>query len=75
MLRLLSPASGAAGVILSWQSVSGLNYFLERGTDLGAQPPFLPLATNIVGEPGTTTFTDTNAVGAGPFFYRVGVRE
>ena len=75
VLRLLSPASGAPGVIVSWQSVSGLNYFLERGTDLGAQPPFLPLATNIVGQPGTTTFTDTNAVGAGPFFYRVGVQE
>jgi hypothetical protein len=75
VLRLLSPASGAPGVIVSWQSVSGLNYFLERGTRLGAQPPFLPLATNIVGQAGTTTFTDTNAVGAGPFFYRVGVRE
>ena len=75
VLRLLSPASGASGVIVSWQSVGGLNYFLERGTDLGAQPPFLPLATNIVGQPGTTTFTDTNAVGAGPFFYRVGVQE
>jgi hypothetical protein len=75
VLRLLSPASGALGVIVTWQSVSGLNYYLERRTDLGAQPPFLPLATNIVGQPGTTTFTDTNAVGAGPFFYRIGVRE
>jgi len=31
-----------------------------------------PLATNLPGEPGTTTYTDTNAVGAGPLFYRVG---
>jgi hypothetical protein len=75
VLRLLSPASAAPGVIVSWQSVSGRNYFLERGTRLGAQPPFFPLATNIVGQPGTTTFTDTNAVGAGPFFYRIGVQE
>ena len=75
VLRLLSPATGAPGVIVSWQSVSGRNYFLERGTHLGAQPAFLPLATDIVGQPGTTTFTDTNAVSAGPFFYRVGVQE
>ena len=75
VLRLLSPASSAPGVIVSWQSVGGLNYFLERGIDLGAQPAFLPLGTNIVGQSGTTTFTDTNALGAGPFFYRVGVEE
>ena len=75
VLRLLSPAPGAPGLVVSWQSVSGLNYFIARGTDLGMQPPFLPLATNIVGQPGTTIFTDTNAVGAGPFFYRVAVQE
>ena len=75
VLRLLSPAPGAPGLVVSWQSVSGLNYFLERGIDLGTQPHFLPLATNIVGQPGTTTFTDTNAVGPGPFFYRVRVQE
>jgi len=62
-------------VIVSWQSVSGINYFLDRVTQLGAQPSFLPLAINIVGQPGPTTFTDTNAAGAGPFFYRVGVQE
>ncbi|MBI3416974.1 MAG: hypothetical protein HY043_16910, partial [Verrucomicrobia bacterium] len=75
VLRLLNPAPGAPGVIVSWPSVSGLNYFLERSTHLRAQPSFLPLATDIVGQAGTTTFTDTNALGAGPFFYRVGVRE
>jgi hypothetical protein len=75
VLRLLSPVSGAPGLIVSWQSVSGRSYFLERGDHLGAQAPFLPIATDIVGQPGTTTFTDTNAVGAGPFSCRVGVQE
>jgi hypothetical protein len=74
-LRLLSPASEATGVTVSWQSVTGRSYFLERGTDLEAQPPFLPLATDIIGQPGTTTFIDTNAIGDVPFFYRVGVAK
>jgi hypothetical protein len=74
-LRLLTPMSGAPGLIVRWQSVSSRNYFLERGTDLGAQPPFLLLKSNIVGQAGTTTFMDTNAAGVGPFFYRVGVQE
>jgi hypothetical protein len=74
-LRLSSPASSRAGLMLSWPSVSGLNYVLERGTDLGTQAPFLPLATNVIGQPGTTTFMDTNALGTGAFFYRVAVQE
>jgi hypothetical protein len=75
VLRFLSLLFSASGLIVSWQSVSGVNYFLERATELGAQPPFVPLASNIIGLPSTTTFSDTNAVGAGPFFYRVGVEQ
>lgn len=50
-------------------------YLLERGTNLAASPAFTPLAANVAGEPGTTTYHDTNAVGSGPFFYRVGVGD
>jgi hypothetical protein len=74
-LRLLTPAVGATNVAVTWQSVAGVNYFLERSTGPGASPTFTPLATNVPGLPGTTTFTDTNAIGSGPFFYRIGVRE
>jgi len=52
-----------------------VNYFLERATSLSASPAFTPLATSIPGKPSTTTYTDTNAVGSGPFFYRVGVGD
>jgi hypothetical protein len=75
VLRLLTPASGAPGVMVRWQSVSGRTYFLERSTTLGASPAFGRLASNIIGQTGTTAYADTNAVGAGPFFYRVGVEE
>jgi hypothetical protein len=73
-LRLLSPEStNGTDVTVSWLSVEGVSYFLERSTNLSAKPPFTPLATSLPGQPGTTSFTDTNTVGVGPFFYRVGV--
>jgi hypothetical protein len=73
-LRMLTPIRGATNVILSWQSVAGVNYSLERATDLNASPAFI-LATNIPGRSGITTFTDTNAFHSGPFFYRVVVGD
>jgi len=73
VLRLLSASSDGMSVTLTWQSVAGVNNLLERSTNLSAPPHFTPVATNLPGQPGTTTYTDTNAVGAGPFFYRVGV--
>ena len=56
---------------VNWQSVAGVNYFVERSTNLTS--PFSLLATNILGQAGATGYADTNAGGAGPFFYRVGV--
>jgi len=75
-LRMLAPATAGTppgGLTVSWQSEAGVNYFLERSTNLTASPAFVPLATNLPGQTGTTSFTDTNAAGTGPFFYRVGV--
>jgi hypothetical protein len=54
--------------------VSGQTYLLERGTNLAATPAFRPIATGIVGQAGETAYTDTNAIGRGPFYYRVSVR-
>jgi hypothetical protein len=70
-LRLLAPAPVGSGLVVRWESVADRTYFLERSTT--ASSGFTPLATGIPGLPGTTTYTDTNAIGAGPWFYRVGI--
>jgi hypothetical protein len=72
-LRVLAPSPTSTNVIVTWQSVAGVNYILERSASLGPKSGFTSLATNIVGQPGTTSFTDTNAIGDGLRFYRVGV--
>jgi len=74
-LRLLTPLVSTNGLLVGWQSVSGRKYFLERGPSLDSRGVFSPVSSDIAGQSDTTIFTDTNAVGAGPFFYRVGVSE
>jgi hypothetical protein len=69
-LRLLPLTVTATNVTVTWQSVSGISYFLERSTNINA---FLPLQSAILGLSGTTSFADTNAPFTGPWFYRVGV--
>ena len=72
VLRMVSALPTSTNATVTWQSVAGVNYFLERSANLAS--PFTLLATNIVGQAGTTSYADTNATGAGPFFYRVGVQ-
>ena len=74
VLQMLAPTNGASGVTVTWQSVTNRSYYLQRSLDLSAQPPFLNLQSNIAGQAGTTSYTDTNAAGPGPLFYRVGVQ-
>ncbi|MCX6927869.1 MAG: thrombospondin type 3 repeat-containing protein [Verrucomicrobia bacterium] len=75
VLRMPAPAgvTNASGIRLTWQSVSGVSYFIERSMHLGNLPAFSLLQSNIDGQPDTTSYTDTTTFGAGPFFYRVGV--
>ena len=69
-LNSVAPANDLSSATLTWPSVSGVNYLIQRGSDLTA--PLAVIATNIIGQAGTTSYTDTNAIGSGPFFYRIG---
>ena len=73
-LRLLPPALAGTNLSLSWQGVTGINYFLERSTN-PASPFFISIVTNLFGQAGKMTFTETNVVVQPAQFYRVGVSD
>jgi hypothetical protein len=75
VLIMLPLSNAVSGVTVGWQSVSNRTYFLQRSGDLGAQAPFSTIQNNIAGRKGVKTYTDTNAVGTGPYFYRVGIQQ
>jgi len=73
VLRMLSAQPHTNGVAAAWQSVAGHRYTVERTTDAGT--PFSILQSNLTGQAGITTFTDTTATNSDIFLYRVGVAE
>jgi hypothetical protein len=69
------PTTIPLGLRIEWQSVTNRTYYLQRANDLRGPPAFLTIQSNIIGQDRTTSYTDTNAAGFGPLFYRVGVGE
>jgi predicted outer membrane repeat protein len=72
LLQMFSPSNSVPGITVRWQSVTNRTYSLQRTTNL--LTGFGPLQNNLPGQDGTTSYTDSSAVGDGPFFYRVGVQ-
>ena len=72
-LRLLTPESDGTNVTVRWTSVSGVSYYLLRSAHLTVPSAYRLLATNILGQSSTTSYTDTNAADLSPRYYRVGV--
>jgi hypothetical protein len=73
VLKMLNPQPDTNSTDVSWQSVNGHSYTLERATNSAAD--FTVLQSGIAGQAGTTTFTDTTATNANAFLYRVSVPE
>ena len=75
VFKFTDPAdSGTGGMVFSWPSSSNRFYFLQRTASLAGAQVFTNLLTNAVATPPMNCYTDSPA-GAGPFFYKVGVRQ
>jgi predicted outer membrane repeat protein len=74
VLKLVSLTTSDTGATLSWQSVVGRNYWIERTDDLGSPSGFSLIQSNLSGLVGLTSFTDSEATNSVEYFYRVGVK-
>lgn len=61
------------GISLVWPSAQGRTYTLSRSTNLTAA--FVPIRGPIAATPPTNTVVDQEAVGPGPYFYRLNVTD
>lgn len=75
LLRMISAVPSGRNITVSWQSVAGVNYILERGTNTVLPLQFKRIAAGLRGVTGTTSYTDTNATVYPQIFYRVGVAQ
>jgi hypothetical protein len=69
------PNTNSIGITITWQSSLGVPYYVQRCTNLAAFPAFQTIQSNIIGQAGTTSYTDTNVVPSMPSLYRVGVQH
>lgn len=71
--RFMIHIVSTAGLRIEWESTYGTFYHLQRSSHL--LTGFTNVATQIAATPPKNTWQDTNAVGAGPYFYRLQIAE
>ncbi|MBN8460699.1 MAG: hypothetical protein J0M04_22950 [Verrucomicrobia bacterium] len=71
LVKNFAPAPGG-GFTLTWDTVTGKTYRIERATSL-APDQWTPLQINIQGDGTSKTFTDANPGSAPCVFYRIAV--
>ena len=75
VLKMLPPKPSGSNIVVTWESVNTRTYYLQRASGGTFPAVFQQIASSIPGLPGTTSYTDTNVTGPGPFFYRIGVNS
>jgi hypothetical protein len=73
VLKIVAVTPDVSSTTVSWQSVNGVLYYLERNS-LVSGAPFSTVRSNLVGQADASSFVDTNAHRPGAFVYRVGVQ-
>ena len=67
-------AQNSGGIVVQWRSVSNRVYHLSRSTDLNGE--FHRISSlDIPATPPLNVYTDTTAIGTGPYFYMVEVEK
>lgn len=74
VLKMFAPSNTPLGLALSWQSVAGRTYDLQR-SDPANPTTFSSMQSNIVGQADVTTFLDSGTTNIGSRLYRVRVNQ
>jgi len=73
VFELQTPAVTVTNATLTWSSVTNVTYYVQRSSDLSS-PNFSSIQSNLVGQAGFTSYTDTSATNGFNYYYRVGVQ-
>jgi hypothetical protein len=74
VLKMFAPSNTPLGLALSWQSVAGRTYDLQR-SDPTSATTFSSFQSNIVGQADVTGFLDSGTTNIGSRLYRVRVQQ
>jgi hypothetical protein len=75
LLKILQVVPNGDSATVTWQSVPGVSYYVERSTNLTAAPPFdFYTFVGGAGDTNVTSYVDTGVAGPGPVFYRIRVQ-